>query len=125
MNGPVRVLLVDDEPDFLEITAKRLGRRGYQVQTATSCLQGIKALEAGGADVIILDVMLPETDGIECLKKIRRLFPECAVILLTGHASVQTGLSGIAEGADDYCLKPVEVEELVDKIEIARRDHGR
>lgn len=123
MKKGIRVLLVDDEVDFLEITAKRLARRGYEVATATSCVRAVKELEAAGADVVILDVMLPEIDGIECLKKIKRLFAEAAVILLTGHASVHTGVISMEQGADDYCLKPVEIEELVDKIDIAWRDN--
>lgn len=122
MEKCIRVLLVDDEVDFLEITAKRLTRRGYEVAIATSCVKAVKQLERTGADVVILDVMLPEIDGIECLKKIKRLFAETAVILLTGHASPHTGVISMEQGADDYCLKPVEIEELVDKIDIAWRD---
>lgn len=124
MERKIRVLLVDDEADFLEITTKRLTRRGYDVETATSCVKAIKVLDAGGIDIVVLDVMMPEIDGIECLRKIKSWSPESAVILLTGHASVHTGVSSLMSGADDYCLKPVEIEELVDKIEIAFRDHG-
>ncbi len=120
-NG-ISVLLVDDEPDFLEITAKRLARRGFDVRTATTCGGGMEAVAASPPDIVVLDVMLPDMDGIQCLREIKRQRPEQAVILLTGHASMEAGLKSMEYGACDYCLKPVELEELVDKIEIACRD---
>jgi len=118
----ISILLIDDEADFLEITKKRLLRRGFDVMTAMSCGEGIGALEDAAIDVVVLDVMLPDTDGIQCLKQIRQQFPGQSVILLTGHASMEAGLESLACGASDYCLKPVEFEELVDRIEIVYRD---
>lgn len=122
MEKQLRVLLIDDEVDFLEITAKRLSRRGFQVTTAATCTRGLQELRTVPLDVIILDVMLPDIDGLKCLKEINQLFPAVAVILLTGHASMETGLKSLQYGASDYCLKPVALEELVEKIEIAHRD---
>jgi len=118
----ISILLIDDEVDFLDITKKRLVRRGFEVKTAMSCVEGVSALEDASIDVVVLDVMLPDIDGIQCLKQIRRQFPAQAVILLTGHASMETGLESLECGASDYCLKPVEFEELVDRIEIVYRD---
>lgn len=118
----ISVLLVDDELDFLEITAKRLARRGFDVRTAMTCGEGLAALAAGPVDILVLDVMLPDMDGIQCLREVKRLYPRQAVILLTGHASMEAGLRSMEYGASDYCLKPVELEELVDKIEIVYRD---
>lgn len=123
MNVGISLLLVDDELDFLEITAKRLARRGFTVRTATNCREGLEALKAGPVDVVVLDVMLPDIDGIQCLREIKKLYPALAVILLTGHASMEVGLKSMEYGASDYCLKPVELEELVDKIEIVYRDN--
>lgn len=123
MNDGISLLLVDDELDFLEITAKRLVRRGFTVRTAMSCGEGLEALAAAPVDVVVLDVMLPDVDGIQCLREIKKLYPELAVILLTGHASMEAGLKSMEYGASDYCLKPVELEELVDKIEIVYRDN--
>lgn len=122
MERKIYILLVDDEIDFLEITAKRLARRGYEVKTASSCSEGLKVFEASPVDVVVLDVMLPDTDGIHCLKEIKKMFPSTAVILLTGHASMEAGLECMDSGASDYCLKPVEFDELVDRIEIVYRD---
>jgi DNA-binding response OmpR family regulator len=122
MQPDIRVLLVDDEIDFLEITAKRLARRGYQVLTALTCREGRQAMASAAIDVVVLDVMLPDLDGIQCLQEIKKQFPAVAVILLTGHASMETGLRSLECGASDYCLKPVELEELADRIDIVYRD---
>lgn len=122
----IRVLLIDDETDYLEITEKRLVRRGYEVSTAADCRTGLDLLTRFPVDVVVLDMLMPEMDGNQCMVEIRKLFPEIGVLLLTGHASVQTGLACLENGANDYCLKPVVIEELVDKIEIVYRDtkHG-
>lgn len=122
MSTGIRILLVDDEVDFLEITAKRLKRRGFVVSTAKTCAEGRQALAAAPVDIVILDVMLPDIDGIQCLREIKQLYPALAVILLTGHASMEAGLKSMEYGASDYCLKPVELDELVDKIEIVYAD---
>ena len=122
MNGGIRVLLIDDEVDFLEVTAKRLERRGYLVDTAETCADALRALGERGVDVVVLDVMLPDRDGLECLKDIRGEHPGSAVILLTGHASMRAGMASLDLGASDYCLKPVDLDELVDRIEIVYRD---
>lgn len=125
MQENINILLIDDEYEFLEITVKRLRRRGYGVRTAMSCGDGLDVLGAEAVDVVILDVMLPDVDGIQCLKEIRRQHPDVSVILLTGHASMEAGLKSMEYGASDYCLKPVELEELVDRIEIVYRDAQR
>lgn len=122
MPSNTNILLVDDEIDFLEVTAKRLIRRGYTVSTSPDCGQGLEIIKNSDIDVVILDVLLPDTNGIQCLKEMKANQPGIVVILLTGHASIEAGLRSIEYGAADYCLKPVDFEELVEKIEIARRD---
>ncbi len=122
MQKDINILLVDDETDFLEITAKRLTRSGYSVSTALSCQQGLEAIKNSDVDVVVLDVMLPDLNGIQCLKEMKKHDPELVVIILTGHASIEAGLRSLEYGASDYCLKPVEYEELVEKIKIAHRD---
>lgn len=121
MKTPISILMVDDEPELLEIITKRLGRRGFSVHTALCCSDALKALRAGPVDVIVLDVMLPDKNGIQCLGEIKELFPDVAVILLTGHASTQTGIESLKLGAIDYCLKPMDIDILSEKIEIAFR----
>lgn len=125
MTDEIHVLLVDDEVDFLETTAKRLARRGYAVRTASTCAAAWQELASGWPTVVILDVMLPDKDGIIFLKEIKQSWPQTIVILLTGHASMEAGLKSVEYGAHDYCLKPVSFEELLEKIRIACREAGR
>ncbi|MDF1592660.1 MAG: response regulator [Desulfurivibrionaceae bacterium] len=122
MKQSLNILFVDDEPDFLETALKRLVRRGYGAQSAACCDEAFGVLETGWPDVVVLDVMMPGKDGIQCLREIKQRWPEMAVIMLTGHASMQTGLRGLEYGAGDYCLKPIELDELLEKIEIACKE---
>lgn len=111
-----RVLLVDDEESYLEYLSKRLINRGYDV---TKCLSGEEALEkieSRDFDVVILDVLLPGMDGIETLREINRLRPLAEVIMLTGRASLESGVEGMKLGAFDYLRKPCDTAELVSKI---------
>jgi two-component system, OmpR family, response regulator len=111
-----RVLIVDDELDFLETIVKRLRRR--KVDT-TGIDSGIKALELLGKepfDVVILDVRMPGMDGIETLKEMKKKRPLLEVIMLTGHASVESGVQGMQYGAFDYIMKPANIDELLEKI---------
>ncbi|MBU0728760.1 MAG: response regulator [Proteobacteria bacterium] len=121
MRKIINILLVDDEADFLEATRKSLLRRGYLVKCAGNCLNASRFLDIGGVDVVVLDVMLPDRDGLLFLKEIKQKWPEIPVIILSGHASMQSGIRGIEFGAYDYCLKPIEVDELVERIEICCR----
>lgn len=124
MQPPRNILLIDDEEDFLETTSRRLRRREFDVKTATRCAEALPEIAAGWPHVVVLDVMLPDTDGIECLRRIKEQAPQLAVVMLTGHASLQTGLIGLEYGASDYCLKPIELDVLVEKIIIAYHDAG-
>jgi len=122
MERALRILMVDDEEDFLEATSKRLGRRGFEVRTATRCGEALALVAAGWPAVVVLDVILPDMDGLACLRAIKRISPRLPVVMLTAHASMQAGLQGIEEGASDYCLKPIELDELVEKLQIALKD---
>lgn len=112
----VSVLLVDDEKDFNETIAKRLRRRGYGVRSAFSGQEALAILPEGGFDVVVLDMKMPGMDGIETLREIKKRHSSVEVLLLTGHASVESGVQGMAMGAYDYLLKPVEFEELLSAI---------
>jgi len=119
MTNDIRLLLVDDEKDFLEVTGKRLARRGFAVKIALTCREARETLEQDWPEVVVLDVMLPDMNGIQFLKEIKQKWPQLPVILLSGHASVQSGIKGIECGAYDYCLKPVDLEELIERVNIA------
>lgn len=125
MEQPRNILLIDDEEDFLETTSRRLRRRKFEVKTATRCAEAMPEVVAGWPQVVVLDVMLPDSDGLECLRQIKQQAPRLPVVMLTGHASLQASLQGLEHGASDYCLKPIEFDELVEKVIIAYNDAGR
>ena len=123
------VLLVDDEEAFVEALARRLGKRGFRVATATSGPQALEDLEEGGAtrtDVVILDVKMPGMDGLETLAAIKERHPLVEVVMLTGHATVESAIEGMKRGAFDYLMKPCEMDVLIGKLQQAgqkKRDH--
>ena len=112
----LRVLIVDDEDDFRETIVKRLNARKILAEGAASGVKALQVLENKDFDVIVLDVKMPDMDGIETLRHIKKLKPEIEVIMLTGHASVEFGLKGMQLGAFDYVMKPAPLNELLDTI---------
>ncbi|ABK16317.1 response regulator receiver protein [Syntrophobacter fumaroxidans MPOB] len=115
-----RVLVVDDETDFLETIVKRLRKRKVDAVGLTSGVEALKYLETEHFDVVILDVRMPGLDGIETLKEMKKKRPLMEVIMLTGHASVESGMQGMQLGAFDYVIKPADFDELMEKIRQAR-----
>jgi DNA-binding NtrC family response regulator len=124
----IRVLLVDDEEEFVEALAQRLEIREFDVTTATSGAQALDRIAEKEIDLVILDVQMPEVDGLEVLQKIKQQKPLIEVIMLTGHATVQTAIDGMKLGAFDFLMKPTETEDLVEKINRAfsrKQEHDR
>ncbi len=118
----VKVMLVDDEEDFVATMSKRLEKRDLQVFQAYSGPEALKTLENEDAiDAVILDVKMPQWDGVETLKRIRSHYPLVEVIMLTGHATVESAVEGMKIGAFDYLLKPSDMDELMEKINAAVR----
>ncbi|MDY6792629.1 MAG: response regulator [Thermodesulfobacteriota bacterium] len=115
-DNPIRLLLVDDEEGFVSVLTKRLARRNINVTVALSGTEGIQALRKQDFDVAVLDLKMEDMDGIEVLKIFKKMYPEMAVIMLTGHGSEQAAKEGVAYGAFDYLTKPCELEELIEKI---------
>lgn len=111
-----KVLIVDDEVDFLETMIKRLQERHLEVMGVDSGIKALELLDGQDFDVVVLDVKMPGMDGIETLKEMKKKRPVMEVILLTGHASVELGIQVMQLGAFDYVLKPVPVDELLDKM---------
>lgn len=111
-----RILLVDDEADFRQTLAKRLTRRGLVVEEAGGGREALEKLAAREAEVVVLDVKMPEMDGLTAMGRIKDLHPAIEVILLTGQASTADGVEGMKAGAFDYLTKPVEIEHLAGKI---------
>jgi DNA-binding NtrC family response regulator len=112
----IRVLLVDDEPDFVESLSQRLQIRDFDVKTSLSGDEALDLILIQDFDVIVLDVLMPGKDGIETLREIKTIKPLLNIIMLTGNATVETAIEGMKLGAYDYLIKPVETDELVDKI---------
>ena len=115
----MRLMLVDDEERFLSTTKKLLERKGHEIFTATSGAESLEKLQARNIHVVILDVKMPGMDGIATLKEIKKRFPLVEVIMLTGHATVETAVEGMKCGATDYLIKPTDIDELVRKAEEA------
>lgn len=113
------ILLVDDECEVTELLRRRLEHRGYACSTAASGETALAMLEASPAQLVILDVKMPGMDGMTTLAHIRERCPQLPVILLSGHADMQTAVNAIREGAFGYLMKPVEFDELLFKIEDA------
>lgn len=120
MNDKIRVLLVDDEQQFVANMARILKMRGFEVTSAYDGYQAVDAVKYGGGfDVVVLDVKMPGMDGVETLVEIKKRAPDTAIIMLTGHASVESGTRAMRRGAYDYLMKPCDIEDLVEKIKEA------
>ena len=111
-----RVLVVDDELDFLETIVKLLSKRNLKVMGAESGEKALELLENEPFEVVVLDIRMPGMDGIETLREIKKRKPSTEVIMLTGHGSIESGLQGLQLGAYDYVMKPAELEDLVERI---------
>jgi DNA-binding NtrC family response regulator len=112
-----RVLLVDDEKPFVETMIKRLNKRDLEITAAFDGEQALQKLEEDkGIEVVILDIKMPGMDGMEALRHIKNKHPLVEVIMLTGHATVETGIEGMKIGAFDYLMKPCDTTELVAKV---------
>jgi DNA-binding NtrC family response regulator len=116
MQNP-NILVVDDEGDFLETLMNRLKKRKIGTIGCASGEEAVRLAKQHQFDVVILDIKMPGgMDGIETLREIKRIRPEAEVILLTGHASLETSVEGMKQGAYDYLLKPIRLEDLLEKL---------
>ena len=117
-----KVLLVDDEKEFLEIMSERMKARGMEVTTAESADQAMSIIEKESFDAIIMDFQMPGMDGMEALKAIKNKKPELQIILLTGYATVEKTVEAMKIGATDFLEKPADFEALAEKIKKAKAD---
>jgi DNA-binding NtrC family response regulator len=113
------VLIVDDEKEFREMTVKRLSKRDLECESAPDGDTALDMVAKKKYDVILLDVKMPGRDGIEILREIKKITPLTEVVMLTGHASVESGINGIKYGAFDYLMKPIDLEPLFEKLNAA------
>ena len=117
----MKIMLVDDEERFLSTTQKLLTKKGIDAVTAASGAEALETLNHRYIHVVILDVKMPGMDGNETLKEIKRRFPLVEVIMLTGHATVESAIDGLKSGATDYLMKPTEIDDLIAKAREAFR----
>jgi two-component system, OmpR family, response regulator CpxR len=111
-----KVLLVDDEEQFVEVLAQRLETRDFKVNSVFNGDDAIEFVNSQEVDVVVLDVLMPGRDGLETLREIKRIKPLVEVVMLTGHATVQTAIEGMKLGAYDFLMKPTDTSELVEKL---------
>jgi len=116
-----KVLLVDDELEFLETLVKRLTKRGLNITMASSGEEALAVIREKKFDVSVLDVRMPGMDGIETLRAMKKIAPLMEVIMLTGHASVEVAIEGMELGAFDYLMKPMDIDELFYKLQDAHK----
>ncbi len=117
-----KVLLTDDEKPFVETMMKRLKKRDIDVVPAFDGKEALEKLEENGSiEVVILDIKMPIMDGMTTLKEIKSRYPLVEVIMLTGHATVESGIEGMKMGAFDYLMKPCDMDQLLVKVEDAAK----
>ncbi len=114
--SPVRVLVVDDEPSLAELLASVLRYEGWEIQTAADGSSAVRAAREFQPDAIVLDIMLPDFDGLEVLRRVRAILPHVCVLFLTARDAVQDRVSGITAGGDDYVTKPFSLEEVLARL---------
>jgi DNA-binding NtrC family response regulator len=111
----MKIMLVDDEERYLQTTKKLIEKKGHGVLTAQSGAEALEKLKLENVHVVILDVKMPGMDGNQVLKAIKTLYPLVEVIMLTGHATVDSAIDGLKSGACDYLMKPADIEEIMEK----------
>ena len=112
----LKVLLVDDEEDFVSTLAERLQLRNITTLVATGGEEALHIIDTDKPPVVVLDVLMPNMGGLDVLRQIKRNYPHIQVIILTGRGSTKEGIKGMRLGAFDYLMKPVKIEELIQKM---------
>jgi DNA-binding NtrC family response regulator len=115
------VLLVDDETEFLDTLVKRIKKRNVNAYGVGSGEDALAFLNQNPVDVVVLDVRMPGMDGIQALRQIKQQYPLVEVIMLTGHASLEVAIEGMELGAFDYMMKPIDIDELLYKLQDAHK----
>lgn len=117
-----KVLIVDDEQEFVISLIKRLNKRGLLCEGVYTGGEALTVIQDNNFDVVLLDMKLPDINGNEVLRSIKQIKPETQVIILTGHISAQDGIDGLDGGACNYLMKPVEFESLFESLKQAKEN---
>ena len=121
---PIRILAVDDESSLTELLSMAMRYEGWQVSTAASGSEAVKAAREVRPDAIVLDMMLPDFDGLEVMRRVRAEDPDVPVIFLTAKDAVADRISGLTAGGDDYVTKPFSLEEVIARLRALLRRSG-
>ena len=113
---PVRVLVVDDEPNLAEVLSSVLRHEGWEVQSAGTGTSAVRTGREFRPDAVVLDMMLPDFDGLEVMRRLREDNPRVGVLFLTARDSVEDRVAGITAGGDDYVTKPFSLEEVLARL---------
>ncbi len=119
------ILLIDDENEFVETLAERLEIRGCVSRIASDGEAGISMVTSESFDVVILDLMMPGLSGLDTLRQIKTIDKALPVIILTGHGSTKDAMEGMHIGAFDFLMKPLDISELLEKIQLASRESSK
>ena len=114
--SPVRVLVVDDEANLTELLGMALRYEGWQIRTAATGTSAVKTAKEFEPDAVVLDMMLPDFDGLEVLRRMRDSDPSLPVLFLTAKDAVEDRVAGLTAGGDDYVTKPFSLEEVVARV---------
>ena len=118
-----RILVVDDKPAQLELLSGFLNKQGFETVLAESATKAIEIFRQGLIDLVITDQKMPDMSGLDLLKSVRLINPEAAVVVITAYGTVDTAVAAIKSGAADYLSKPVNLDELLYRIEQVRERH--
>lgn len=122
--SPLRVLVVDDEVNIAELISMALRYEGWEVTTAHTGTKAVAAAKETQPDAVVLDMMLPDFDGLEVLRRMRGVDPGLPVVFLTAKDAVEDRIAGLTAGGDDYVTKPFSLEELVARLRGLMRRAG-
>jgi DNA-binding NtrC family response regulator len=121
--GKLKVLLVDDEMEFVSTLTERLSLRGFDAMMALNGEEALRLIASDPPQVVVLDTMMPGTKGLDVLKRIKHQYPEIQVLLLSGNLSTTDGAEGMRLGAFEYLFKPLSIDELIETVKKAA-DHA-
>lgn len=121
----INLLIVDDEIEFAATLAERMELRGIATQTANNGKEALEMVHASPPDLVVLDLKMPDMSGLEVLQSIKSMHPSIEVIMLTGHGSTASGIEGMEKGAFDYIMKPVDLNDLLEKLKLAYEKHSK
>ncbi|HRA04116.1 MAG TPA: response regulator transcription factor, partial [Arachnia sp.] len=121
---PIRILTVDDEPSLIELLSMAMRYEGWEVHTASTGTDAVRVAREAQPDALVLDMMLPDFDGLEVMRRIRAEQPDVPVIFLTARDGVSDRVAGLTAGGDDYVTKPFSLEEVIARLRGLLRRSG-